>query len=323
MSMTRRSFFRYCSLSAAVLGLDACKLSLLQKALANPNAPSVIWLIGSACTGCSVSFLNRISDKVGEPATVAEVVTEAINLVFHPTIMGSAGETSVASLKQVYSRGNYVLVLEGAVPTAFGGHPCVVYSYNGEEVTHQQAVQELTARAMQTVCVGTCACFGGIPAAGSNPTKAMSIRQLTGRSTINISGCPANPDWVVWAVVQLLLGNPVTLDEDGRPVALYSTGHGGAPEEPVIHNKCPRNPGNHGVPLAQNFGENGHCLENLGCRGPFTKSRCEASWNGIGGHLVHEPHPGHWCIGINAPCHGCVEKTFPGPQSFYQPYSPE
>ncbi len=322
MSITRRSFFRYCTLSAAALGLDACGLRLLREALANPAAPSVIWLIGSACTGCSVSFLNRISDKAGEPADVADVVANAINLVFHPTLMGSAGETAVSALKQAYNRGNYILVLEGAVPTAFQGHPCVVWSYHGREVTFQEAVQELTPRALQTVCVGTCASFGGIPAAGSNPTRAMSVGQFTGRRTLNISGCPANPDWVVWAVVQLLLGNPVTLDADGRPSALYNTGFTGAAEDAIIHDKCPRNPGKTGTVLAEAFGEDGHCLEPLGCRGPFTKARCNGAWNGIGGHAPGQAHPGHWCIGVNAPCHGCVEKSFPGPQSFSETYIP-
>jgi hydrogenase small subunit len=320
MPITRRSFFRYCTLSAAALGLDSLKLRLLSEALANPAAPSVIWLIGSSCTGCSVSFLNRISDVPGQPADVADVLLNAINLVFHPTIMGAAGETSVAALKRATAKGNFVLVLEGAVPTKFGGHACVVWNYAGQEVTFQQAVQELTAKAIATVCVGTCASFGGIPASGSNPSGCMGVKQFTGRPTINISGCPANPDWVVWAVVQLLTGTPVTLDEDGRPTALYSYGFDGTtPEDPVIHEKCPRNPGN-GTTLAQSFGENGHCLTNLGCRGPVTKSRCNGQWNGIGGHTQGQPHPGHWCIDINAPCNGCVEKSFPGPESFYELY---
>jgi hydrogenase small subunit len=321
MPITRRSFFRYCSLSAATLGVPACQLSLLERALANPAAPSVLWLIGSACTGCSVSFLNRISDKAGEPATVAEVLTQSVNLVFHPTIMAAAGESAAAVLRNVYNRGSYILVLEGAVPTAFGGRACIVYGLNGEMVTYQQAAIELASRASKILCVGTCACFGGIPASGSNPTKAMGVQQLVGRPTLNISGCPANPDWVVWAIVQLLLGLNPTLDADGRPVALYNTGHTGQAEVPLIHDKCPRNPSN-GTAMANSFGENGHCLQNLGCRGPFTKSRCNGSWNGIGGHLAPEPHPGHWCIGVNAPCHGCVEKTFPGPQSFFEVYSP-
>jgi hydrogenase small subunit len=302
--------------------LDALQLGLLQKALANPAAPPVVWLIGSACTGCSISFLNRISDKAGEPATVAEVITGSVNLVFHPTLMGGAGETAVAALKQAYERGNYILVLEGAVPTAFGGHPCVVYNFHGVEVTFQQAVQELSGRAAKVICVGTCASFGGIPASGANPTRAMGISRLTGRATINISGCPANPDWVVWAIVQLLLGEAPELDADGRPVALYSTSHSGAAEEPIIHDKCPRNPDNFGVPVAISLGEDGHCLRELGCRGPYTKARCLASWNGMGGRIHPQPHPGHWCIGVNAPCHGCVEKSYPGPESFFKPYNP-
>ena len=320
MIVTRRSFLRYCSLSAASLGLSAAKIRLVQEALANPSAPSVIWLIGSSCNGCSVSFLNRISDKVGEPATVVDVLG-AINLVFHPVVMSAPGETAVAALKQVYNRGNYILVLEGAVATAFDGHACVVWNYKGVEVTFQQAVQELSARALKVICVGTCASFGGIPAAGSNPTQAMGVRQFTGLPTINLSGCPANPDWVVWAVVQLLLGNTPELDADGRPVALYTTGHTGAAEPAIIHDKCPRNLGANTV-LASAFGENGNCLKNLGCRGPFTKSRCKNSWCGIGGHVIGEEHPGHWCIGVNAPCQGCVEKTFPGPESFYEFYEP-
>jgi len=222
MFITRRSFFRYCTLSAAALGLGPTQLGLLREALANPAAPSVVWLIGSACTGC----------------------------------------------------------------------------------------------------VGTCASFGGIPASGSNPSHCMGVQRFTGRSTINISGCPANPDWVVWAIVQLLTGTPVALDEDSRPSALYTTSHVGAPEEPFIHNKCGRNPGVTNLAPATSFGQNGLCLRDLGCRGPNTKSRCEASWNGIGGHLAGQPHPGHWCIGVNANCHGCVEKTFPGPESFFEYYNP-
>jgi NiFe hydrogenase small subunit HydA len=322
MNVTRRSFLRYCTLSAAALGLDLGKLRLLEQALANPAAPSVVWLIGSACCGCSVSFLNRISDVAGEPADAVDVLAGAINVVYHPVIMSAAGQTAAAAAQQVYHRGNYVLVVEGAVPTAFGGNACVIWNYDGKDVTFQEAVQKFTARAIATVCVGTCSSFGGIPAAGSNPSGAMGVRQLTGRPTINISGCPTNPDWIVWAVVQLLTGTPVTLDADGRPSALYTVGFSGSAEPALIHDKCPRNPANTGTPSAANFGEDGHCLLSLGCRGPFTKSRCNHAWNGIGGHGVGDPHPGNWCIGVNAPCQGCVEKTFPGPQPFHEDYSP-
>lgn len=322
MSITRRSFLRYCSVSAAALGLCPPKLGLLQQALANPSAPAVIWLIGSACTGCSVSFLNRISDKAGEPADVADVALNAVNLVFHPTLMGAAGETAVAALKRATATGNFILVLEGAVPTRFQGHACVVWNDDGVDMTFQRAVQELVPKALATVCVGTCASFGGIPASGSNPTGCMGVGQFTGRPTINLSGCPVHPDWVVWAIVQLLTSTAVALDGDGRPTALYSTGHGGSAEPALVHDKCPRNPNITGLAPASRFGLDGLCVRELGCRGPVTKARCEASWNGIGGHTAGQPHPGHWCIGVNAPCHGCVERSFPGPESFFEYYTP-
>lgn len=206
-----------------MLGLGPGEFLTLRDALADPTAPSVIWLHGSSCTGCSVSLLNRISDRIGEPATITNVLTDAINLVYHPTIMALAGEGAGAALQQVYERGNYVLVLEGGVPLAFDGHCCIAYSFNGEEVTYKDAVLKHAARASHVVSAGPCSSFGGIPRAGQNPTQVVSVSELLGQPTINISGCPANPDWVVWAIVQILLDNQVTLDADNRPVDLYAT----------------------------------------------------------------------------------------------------
>lgn len=313
MNVSRRSFLRYCGASAAALGLTPGDFGLLQKALANPNGPRVVWLHGSSCTGCSVSLLNYISESA--PHDIGEVLTGAIDLVFHPTIMALAGDPAVAVLERVYREGGFVLVLEGGVPTAFDGNACIAYTFNGEEISFMRAVTDLSARAAAIVCVGTCASFGGIPASNMNPTRVVSVSELTGRSTINISGCPANPNWVVWAIVQLILGNPVELDADGRPVALYNVDLAGAPCPSLIHEKCPRNIDVNplALPEATEYGQQDRCLINLGCRGPSTKARCERCWNGV-------PGQGRWCIGVNAPCHGCTERTFPGMQSFYQPY---
>jgi len=324
MGVSRREFLKYCGLSAAAAAMSS-QLGLLRDALANPAAPSVIWLHGSSCTGCSVSFLNRISDTA--PATVADVLTGSVNLIYHATLMTPAGDPAVAELKRVYNSGNYVLVLEGGVPTAFGGGPCIVYSLHGQETTYQQAVQEMSAKALAVICVGTCASFGGIPASGSNPTGVVGVHALTGRPTINISGCPANPDWVCWAIVQLLTNTPVTLDADNRPTALYAKNLAGTTVPALIHDKCPRNQNvNSGAPAqATDFSDcDGRCLRPLGCRGPYTRARCDGSWNIKATDPANPPVDrwrSNWCIGVNAPCHGCVEKTFPGPQSFYDPYS--
>ena len=152
-TITRRDFLKYCGFSAAALALTSSKLGFLAEALANPTAPSVIWLHGSSCTGCSVSLLNRIADATGPAPTIKEVLTDAINLVYHATLMTPSGDAAVSELRRVYDSGNYVLVLEGGVPTAFGGAPCIVYSLHGEETTYQRAVQEMSAKALAIVCV--------------------------------------------------------------------------------------------------------------------------------------------------------------------------
>jgi hydrogenase small subunit len=293
MQISRRDFLKYCGVSAGALGLSVTELGRLEEALANPNAPTVIWLQGSACTGCSVSFLNRISNS--SPQTAADVLINSINLVYHPNLMALAGQSAVALVEQAYRAGNYILAVEGGIPTAFGGRACWAWTYNGVDVTLETAVRDLASRAARILCIGTCAAWGGIPAAPPNPTGVKGVQALTGKATINIAGCPTHPDWIVWAVVQLLLGQNIPVDSYGRPRAIFNR---------TVHDLCPRKEREE----AKTFGVEGLCLEELGCRGPETRGNCPIQlWNG----------GVNWCIGANAPCLGCTEPNFPGTRPFY------
>ena len=295
MNVSRRDFLKFCGISTAAVGLSTSELGLLEKALASPNGPSVIWLQGSGCTGCSESFLNRISAT--GPKTAAEVLINSINLVYHPNLMALAGQDAVAQAEAAYQKGGYLLAVEGGIPTAFGGRACYAWTYNENEVTFEQAVRTLAAKAAGILCIGTCAAWGGIPAAPPNPTGVMGVKELTGKTTINIPGCPTHPDWIVWAVVQLLTNKPIALDSFGRPTQFFST---------TVHDLCPRNGGTR----ATKIGVDNTCLMDLGCRGPMTMSNCpQQKWN----------NQVNWCVDANAPCIGCTEPGFPGTNPFYAP----
>ncbi len=287
MSVTRRDFVKWCSTSAVGLTLSTSELTLLSQALAAPGAPSVLWLEGSGCTGCSVSFLNRISSS--SPTSVAEVLISKINLVYHTTLMGATGDLAVSAAKQAYENGGYVLVVEGGVPTAFNGATCVAWHYNGQDVTFLDAVRNLSAKASKILCFGTCACYGGMAAAAPNPTMVKGVKAATGKAVINIPGCPPHPDWMVWAIAQVLLGSRMSLDEYGRPVSLYNT---------KVHERCPRREAGE----TSTWGIDGRCLEELGCRGPEAKAPCVTSkWNnGV-----------NWCVDANALCLDCTAPGFP------------
>ena len=292
MEITRRNFLRYCGASAAALGLTSTDLGLLEKALANPDAPSVVWLQGAGCYGCSMSFLNRISATA--PTTAADVLVNSINLVFHPALMSLAGEMAVAAAKLASAK-PFVLVVEGGVSTAFNGAACFAWKWAGRDVTFKDAVKEFAAKAAVIVCVGTCASFGGIPAAPPNPTMIQSVKAATGKSTINIAGCPPHPDWTVWAIVQLLLGKAIPTDLNGRPTQFYSR---------TVHSQCPRLERDE----AERFGVDYYCLKELGCRGPRTRANCP---------VIRFNNSVNWCIDANAPCIGCTEPTFPSASAFY------
>lgn len=314
MKVSRREFLKYCTASAAALGLGLGDLKQLEAALAGSGAPTLIWLHGSGCQGDSVSFLNLFSDDFALPGatlTLADVLIDHVNLAYHTVVMASAAQTAVTMANQARRKGGYVLVLEGGVPTAFDGRACIIATDGGQELTYQQAITNLTGNAAVVVCVGTCSSYGGIPMSGvnePNPTQVVSCPNFVhsidpGKLVINIPGCPAHPEWIAWAVVQLILGNVPELDAYNRPVALYGQS---------VHENCPRNPANGGDPnLATTFGQDYRCLQELGCRGPSSHSNCPSrKW------LAGENGPINWCVDCNGMCIGCVEPTFPG-DDFY------
>jgi hydrogenase small subunit len=287
MTVSRRDFLKYCIGSAAVLGLDASVLGKLERALAAGGGPPVIWLNAANCTGCTVSLSNLVGTK--KPADVGDLLINTINLAYHTNLMGAAGDLAVETLRHA-AKEAYILVVEGGVPTAFGGAACILWTENGREVTAMEAVTALAPKAKAVVCVGTCSSFGGIPAAQPNPTGIKSVRALTGRRTVNIPGCPPHPDWIVGTLAQLLSGVKPKTDADGRPLAYFGGG--------VLHEKCPRRDN----AWAMTTGVDNYCLRGLGCKGVVTGGDCPTrKWN----------NQTNWCVGANAICIGCTENGFP------------
>jgi hydrogenase small subunit len=321
--ITRRDFLKYCTACAASLGLTQSGLSQLEAALSSSGAPTLIWLHGSGCQGDSISFLNLFSDNFALPGatlTTADVLITHVNLAYHTVVMASAAQTAVTMANQAKRKGGYVLVLEGGVPTAFNGRACIIATDGGQELTYQQAITNLLGGAAAVVCVGTCSSYGGIPMSGptpseANPTQVVPCPTLIqsldpAKLVINIPGCPAHPEWIAWAVVQLILGNVPALDEFKRPQALY--GNKTVDVHTMnIHESCPRNVNHGGAGFATTFGQDGLCLQNMGCRGPSSFSNCPTrKWH------AGENGPVNWCVDCNGMCLGCVEPDFPG-GSFY------
>ncbi|MDX1268745.1 MAG: hydrogenase small subunit, partial [Oceanisphaera sp.] len=287
MQISRRGFLKYCIGSAAALGLPLSVVGKLEEALAaDKQLPKVVWLAGANCTGCTVSLANRISSH--GPTDLVDLLTGYIDLAYHPNLMGAAGDAAVDQLHAA-TAGDFILAVEGGIPTAFSGHACMLWTENGVDVTAMKAVQDLAPKAAAVLSIGTCASHGGIPAGNPNPTGIKSVSALTGLQTVNIPGCPTHPDWIVWTNANLLAGDVPALDSQGRPQALY---------QGYVHSSCPYRSAHE----AEQFGLAGSCLEDLGCKGKITRSDCPSrKWNG----------GVNWCIGAGSICLGCTESGFP------------
>ena len=267
-----------------------------------PEEVPVIWIQGAGCSGCSVSILNSVSPSIKNILIDEVLPGKHINLRFHPTIMAGSGDAVLEVLDetQQQKKGGYVLVVEGAIPTADDGIYGAIGEENGEGVSMISRLESLGRNALVVVSLGTCSAFGGIPAASPNPTNCVSVEEVLKAANIdtpvvNIPGCPPHPDWFVGTLANILLfGLPEAedLDELGRPKAFYGQ---------LIHENCPRRAYYDENKFAKKIGDPG-CLYELGCKGPVTYADCPTRlWNnGV-----------NWCIGSGSPCIGCVEPGFP------------
>ena len=301
--VSRRSFLKTVTGTAAGIGLsqvfNPALVSAMEKAL---ETHPVLWVQGQGCTGCSVSLLNSVDPSI------ADVLLKVISLQFHPTVMASEGETALENLYHIADayKGKFSLAVEGAVPTAADGKFCIVGELGHKEISIVDMVKDLGSKAGSVLAIGTCAAYGGIPAAEGNETGATGVMDFLNTHgiqtpVVNIPGCPPHPDWIVGSIAHLLTKGLPELDDDGRPMVFFGEN---------IHDNCPRLDEYEEGELSEKISDAKGCRMDLGCKGPDTYADCyKRKWNsGM-----------NWCVD-NSVCIGCVEPGFPdGTAPFYEP----
>lgn len=284
----RRSFLKICTMAAAAVGLPASAGKLFAEQAAAGLKPSVVWLSFQECTGCTESLL-----RTSHPA-LDELILDLISLDYHEALMVPSGHLAEEARQAAMERheGKFVLVVEGAIPTAEGGIYCQIGGRTALDL-----VTDAAERAGAIIAIGSCASWGGLPGADPNPTGAQGAPQvLEGKMVVTIPGCPPNPYNFLGTALQFAtFGTLPELDDKGRPKFAYGR---------TIHEHCPRRPHFDAGRFAEAFGDEGHrqgwCLYKLGCKGPVTHARCSTqSFNEV---------VDCWPIGVGHPCYGCTEQ---------------
>lgn len=253
------------------------------------NRPTVIWLGTNTCAGDSISFLNSL-----DPGYRA-IITDLIDFRYNQFVMTAEGDMATGVLKDaLFERsGEYILIVEGTVPTRSNGLYSVIGIRNGKPFTALEAVQEMGAAARYVIAVGTCAAFGGPYAAYPNPSEGKTVQDVLDRLVINVPGCPVNPGWIVGTLAHLIWHGEPELDEYNRPTLFFGE---------TIHSLCQRRHYFDSGIFSTHPGEP-WCMYKAGCKGPVTFADCPyRQWNGE--HV-------NWPVKANTPCIGCVSPEFP------------
>lgn len=285
--VSRRDFLKMCTALAATMGLDFTQSSQVVEAMETKERIPVIWLQLQDCTGCSESFIRSTHPKI------ESVLLDMISLEYSEVLSAASGHQVEDALKKVLKeyKGKYVLAVEGSIPS-----DSAFLTVGGLDA--KETFIEAAKDAYAVIAYGSCSSWGGIPAAGPNPTGAKAVTDfIDDTPVILVPGCPPIAEVMTGVIAHIItFGQFPELDHLGRPKAFYRH---------RIHDKCNRRAYFDAGLFVESFDDEGakqgYCLYKVGCKGPTTYNSCaEMRWNGGVSYPIQSGNP----------CIGCSEKGF-------------
>jgi hydrogenase small subunit len=271
------------------------------------------WLAGMSCDGCTIAVTGATSPSV-EDLLLGRLPGVPRVVLHHPVVSVEAGDEFIKNY-YLAAEGKlnspYVVIYEGSITNeslaeATGGYWAAmgVEMENGEHKPVPTAtwLKRLAPGAAAVLAIGTCATWGGIPAAYGNPTGAMSVMDFLGQEylsslglpVVNVPGCSPVGDNFTETVAAVLLflnglGPLPEFDELGRPAWQFNQ---------TVHRHCPRAGYYEEGTFASEYG--GHqCLVEIGCWGPVVQ--CNIVERGAIDHMGGCMNAGGICIGCTMP----------------------
>lgn len=275
------------------------------------------WLAGMSCDGCTISTAGATEPSVESLLRGSIPGVPTVNL-HHPVLSVEAGDEFVHHFERAVEDdldAPFVVIYEGSIADEAkaaenGGYWAglgVRTDENGipQPIPTSEWLEKMAPNAAAVLAIGTCATWGGVPAAMGNPTNAMSVmdflgedyRSALGLPVINIPGCAPQGDNFTETIASILLflqgvGPLPEFDELGRPAWLFND---------TVHQGCTRAGFYEEGTFAENFGDK-ECLVEIGCWGPVVNCNItkRGAINSMGG-----------CMNVGGSCIGCTMPGFP------------
>ena len=276
------------------------------------------WLSGMSCDGCTISAVGATEPSVEELLTGALPGIPMVVLHHYATAMES-GDHFTAELQRAANGeldAPYVIIYEGSIPdenltrqgepwAAEGALPLWSEPEQRQRIATAEWVRRMSPGAAAVIAIGTCASWGGVPAAYGNATGAMSVMDFLGKEyrsafglpVINVPGCAPTGDNFTEVVAMVLL----FLNKHGPLPEFDSLGRPSWQLGDTVHRHCPRAGWYEEGTFAKEYGEK-ECLVEIGCWGPVVQ--CNITERGAVGHMGG-------CMVAGGVCIGCTMPGFP------------
>src|SRR5262245_56114115 len=183
------------------------------------------WLAGMSCDGCSIAAVGATAPSVED--LIAGTIPGVPRVVLHHSVLSvEAGEEFIHNyeLAETGELGApYVVIYEGSIAderiaAQTGGYFSAMGVEKLADGSHRpipsaEWLKRLAPNAAAVIAIGTCATWGGIPAAVGNPTGSMSVMDFLGKDyrssyglpVINVPGCSPIGDNFIETVACTLL----------------------------------------------------------------------------------------------------------------------
>ena len=195
---------------------------------------TLLWIECGSCNGESMAILGAEGPgKTGDNLSDF-LEDQQIRLLWHPSFSEIAPKQANAIIDRILAGEEplTILCVEGSIIN--GPHGTGMYdTFNGRP--KRDLIRALSDQAEYVIAMGTCAAFGGIPAAPPNPSESCGLqftnertggllgpewRSKAGLPVINVSGCPADARTMIEAMRLTLAGLPLELDKFHRPMTV-------------------------------------------------------------------------------------------------------
>jgi len=200
---------------------------------------SLVWIGGASCDGCTMGALGAAEPGL-EDLLLGRVPDAPVIALLHPALALESGEAYRAQLERAVAGQltPFILILEGSVLdeslAGSGSFSRMGQDAAGRPLTIAAWIDRLAHQAEAVIAIGSCATWGGIPAAAGSPTGAMGLEAYLGRDfrsraalpVINLPGCAPPGEAFIEALISVCLHLaklvPLELDEERRPRWLYN-----------------------------------------------------------------------------------------------------